>query len=95
MDEHLSQLQRVLKPGEKRLNWNSLGIGDFITKCEHAISKFESLINQVQKNARDITNRLQVIERSIVFQYPPLKPGNVYPEAKVFLINFLNVKILS
>lgn len=34
LDDHVKELQRVLKPGAKRLNWNSLGISDFITKCE-------------------------------------------------------------
>ncbi|XP_047141246.1 dynein axonemal heavy chain 10 isoform X1 [Hydra vulgaris] len=92
LDEHLNQLQRTLKPGEKRLNWNSLGISDYITKCEHAISKFESLINQVQKNARDITNRLQVIERSILFQYPQLKPGDVYPGPKDYAEFLSNIR---
>ena len=32
--DHIKTLQRVLKPGSKRLNWNSLGIQDYITKCE-------------------------------------------------------------
>ena len=32
--DHIRTLQRVLKPGSKRLNWNSLGIQDYITKCE-------------------------------------------------------------
>ena len=32
--DHTKALQRVLKPGSKRLTWNSLGIQDYITKCE-------------------------------------------------------------
>ena len=34
LENHIKELQRVLKPGEKRLNWNSLGIHDYIVKCE-------------------------------------------------------------
>ena len=48
-----------------------------------AISKFESLINQVQKNAKDIQGRLAAIEKCILFQRPPAKSGNLLPEAKV------------
>ena len=34
LDEHLKDLRRTLKSGHKRLNWNSLGITDYITRCE-------------------------------------------------------------
>jgi len=34
LESHIKDLQRALKPGEKRLNWNSLGIHDYIVKCE-------------------------------------------------------------
>ena len=30
----MKELRRVMRPGIKRLNWNSLGISDFVTKCE-------------------------------------------------------------
>ena len=31
----------MLKPGSKRLNWNSLGIQDYITKCEQVKNHME------------------------------------------------------
>ena len=34
LEDHIKELKRVLKPGHKRLNWNSLGIGDYITRCD-------------------------------------------------------------
>ena len=37
LDDHIKTLQRVLKPGSKRLNWNSLGIQDYISKCEQVL----------------------------------------------------------
>ena len=58
-----------------------------------AISKFESLMNQVQKNAKDINNRLSAIEKTVLFKRPPKKNGILYPDAKVmdllqdFIIN--------
>lgn len=32
--DHIKELRRVIRPGAKRLNWSSLGIADFIVKCE-------------------------------------------------------------
>ena len=52
-------------------------------KCDQAITKFESLVNQVQKNAADIEERLQIIETVKLFKPPPTKPGYTLPEAKV------------
>lgn len=31
--EQIQELKRVMKPGFSRLNWNSLGIPDFISRC--------------------------------------------------------------
>lgn len=79
----MRELRRVIRPGAKRLNWNSLGINDFIQKCDAAISKFESLVNQIQKNARDIDQRLSVIEEASLFKKPPSKAGEL-PQCKVW-----------
>ncbi|CAH3028713.1 unnamed protein product, partial [Porites evermanni] len=84
LDDHIKELKRVLKPGAKRLNWNSLGISDYITRCGQAISKFESLVNQIQKNAKDINSRLEMIENTILFKQPPPKIGGMLPDAKEF-----------
>ena len=48
-----------------------------------AITKFESLANQIQKNAGDIDERLSVIESVRLFKQPPPRPGCDLPEAKV------------
>jgi dynein heavy chain len=76
----------VIKPGAKRLNWSSLGIQDYITKCEEALSKFESLSNQVLKNAQDIEERLQTIETACLFKDPfkNADPSGQPLEAKAF-----------
>ena len=44
LDAHLKDLQRALKPGEKRLNWNSLGIQDYIVKCEQVRLLYAQLL---------------------------------------------------
>ena len=40
LDDHIRELKRVLKPGHKRLNWNSLGISDYITRCDQVKANF-------------------------------------------------------
>ena len=44
LDDHIKELKRVLKPGHKRLNWNSLGITDYITRCDQVMI-LQPLIN--------------------------------------------------
>ena len=82
--DQLYELQRVLRPGGKRLNWNSLGISDYISRCDQAITKMESLVNQIHKNAHDIEVRLQLIELADVFRSPPLGTAGTLPDAKEY-----------
>ncbi|XP_064619187.1 dynein axonemal heavy chain 10-like isoform X2 [Lineus longissimus] len=84
LEDHMKELRRVIRPGSKRLNWNSLGISDFIAKCGSAIAKFESLVNQIQKNAQDINLRLLMIENADLFKKPPPKIGEDVPGCKEF-----------
>ncbi|ESO91629.1 hypothetical protein LOTGIDRAFT_122204, partial [Lottia gigantea] len=84
LDDHMKDLRRVLRPGAKRLNWNSLGINDYMSKCQSAIAKFESLVNQIQKNARDINQRLSMIEHSNMFKHLPPKYDDILPSCKEF-----------
>ena len=61
------------------------GISDFIAKCQQAIAKFESLVNQIQKNAKDINLRLKMMEDTDLFKYPVknIAGGEYLPSAKV------------
>lgn len=50
-----------------------------------AISKFESLLNQIQKNAKDIDARLKSIEGANLFKGPPpLLNGEILPSCKEY-----------
>ncbi|XP_051888343.1 dynein axonemal heavy chain 10 [Pristis pectinata] len=73
MVDHILELQRVIRSGYRRLNWNSLGIIDYLGRCEQAIGKFESLVNQIHKNVRDIATKLAAIESADLFKRPPPK----------------------
>ncbi|NWJ04820.1 DYH10 protein, partial [Crypturellus undulatus] len=84
LDDHIQELWRVFKSGHRRLNWNSLGISDFIGRCTQAIGKFESLIHQIHKNSADINNKLLLIESTNLFKSPPSKNGDELPKVKEF-----------
>ncbi|XP_072908128.1 dynein axonemal heavy chain 10 [Hemitrygon akajei] len=71
--DHILELQRVIRSGYRRLNWNSLGIIDYLGRCEQAIGKFESLVNQIHKNVRDIASKLTAIESADLFKRSPPK----------------------
>ncbi|XP_006865538.1 PREDICTED: dynein heavy chain 10, axonemal [Chrysochloris asiatica] len=84
LDDHSQELVRVFRLGYKRLNWNSLGIADYITRCKQAIGKFESLVHQIHKNANDITSRLTLIETVNLFKYPVPTSEEGLPGVKEF-----------
>ncbi|XP_010291294.1 PREDICTED: dynein heavy chain 10, axonemal, partial [Phaethon lepturus] len=84
LDDHIRELWRVLKSGHRRLNWNSLGIGDFIVRCTQAIGKFESLVHQIHNNSEDINDKLLFIESTNLFKFPLSKNGDELPKAKEF-----------
>nr|XP_038946048.1 dynein axonemal heavy chain 10 isoform X3 [Rattus norvegicus] len=84
LDDHSQELLRVFRSGYKRLNWNSLGIADYITRCKQAIGKFESLVHQIHKNAEDINSRLTLIESINLFRSPVIKTEDKLPGVKEF-----------
>ncbi|XP_019604311.2 dynein axonemal heavy chain 10 [Rhinolophus sinicus] len=84
LEDHSQELIRVFRSGYKRLNWNSLGIADYIARCKQAIGKFESLVHQIHKNADDISSRLTLIESIDLFKYPAPGSGEGLPGVKEF-----------
>uniref|UniRef100_A0A673VC35 Dynein axonemal heavy chain 10 n=1 Tax=Suricata suricatta TaxID=37032 RepID=A0A673VC35_SURSU len=84
LDDHSQELIRVFRTGYRRLNWNSLGISDYITRCKQATAKFESLVHQIKKNSDDISSRLSLIESVNLFKYPAPRSGEELPGVKEF-----------
>ncbi|XP_062874230.1 dynein axonemal heavy chain 10 [Trichomycterus rosablanca] len=80
----VQELRRVMHPGYRRLNWNSLGISDFINRGNQAASKFESLVNQIKKNEKDIETKLQSIESANLFKFPAPERTGELPGVKEF-----------
>ena len=58
----LVAMDQVLTPGFRSLNWNSLGIPDFLALCNKAINEFNSLLHQVHKNSSIIEGVVSSIE---------------------------------
>ncbi|XP_069475795.1 dynein axonemal heavy chain 10 [Ambystoma mexicanum] len=84
LEDHIRDLGKVFRSGHRRLNWNSLGIADFISRCTQTIGKFESLVHQIQKNALDIDSKLESIESANLFKYAHGKHGEDLPGVKDF-----------
>ena len=70
MEEDLHEMARVIRPGIRRLNWNSLGIADYITKCEALLGKFETMTATLHKTAEDIETKLRMVDRAELFKVP-------------------------
>ncbi|KAI8814786.1 dynein heavy chain and region D6 of dynein motor-domain-containing protein [Cladochytrium replicatum] len=68
---HIQELKRVMKAGLTRLNWNSLGIPEFIQRCNQEINKFSSMVNQIRKNSSNIANAVEQISRAVLVKEPP------------------------
>ncbi|KAJ3018931.1 Dynein heavy chain 10, axonemal [Thoreauomyces humboldtii] len=71
LQTHIAELKRVMKPGFTRLNWNSLGIAEFIQRCNSEINKFSSMVNQIRKNSANISNAVNQISRAMLIKEPP------------------------
>ena len=67
----LAELESVLDPGFTRLNWNSLGVQDFVASTEKSINEFSSLVNQVQKNSSIIDKVIDEIAEADIVNVPP------------------------
>ncbi|KAF7665535.1 hypothetical protein LDENG_00140280 [Lucifuga dentata] len=82
--EHIKEIREKMRFGYKRLSWNSLGIPKFITQVTEAVSKFESIVNQILKNEKDIDSKLQALEMANLFKFSTPDKLNDLPGLKEF-----------
>ncbi|XP_031712248.1 dynein heavy chain 10, axonemal [Anarrhichthys ocellatus] len=84
----LAQQIKVVKKdmhfGCKRLNWNSLGILDFIDRGLQAVSKFELVVKTVHENERAIESKLQSMVMANLLKYQVPDKSNDLPKVKEF-----------
>ncbi|KAG2382028.1 hypothetical protein C9374_005820 [Naegleria lovaniensis] len=70
----ITRLKRILEPGFSVLNWNSLGIDEFIKRCNSEISDFQSIVQKMQRNASVIRSLIQQL-RSPFLTKPEIRTG--------------------
>lgn len=56
-----------------------LGIRDFITKGFQVVAKFQTVVNHIQKNEKDIESRLQSIVTANLLRFPLPDKSNDLP----------------
>jgi dynein heavy chain, axonemal len=58
----------ALKPAFETLNWNSLGIHEFVSRATKSLEDFNSLLNQIHKSAKAIENVVDDITKAQLVQ---------------------------
>jgi len=65
--KQIQELDKCLSPGLSPLNWNSLGIGDFIEEGNQGITRFRGAFrDQVEKSEERIQNVVNLIEQAVL-----------------------------
>lgn len=67
-----------------KLEWDNMcyllsGIPDFVKQGAHAVSKFELVVSQIQKNENDIDSKLQSIAMANLLKFPIPDKTNDFP----------------
>ena len=65
------------------MNWLSLTVNEYVSRCNFAIGKFTSLVHQLQKNIGDAEERLHDIETADLFRLPEFN-ANQLPDVTIF-----------
>ncbi|KAJ7569126.1 hypothetical protein O6H91_01G062100 [Diphasiastrum complanatum] len=73
LSSRLQNLHHVLDPGFSQLNWNSLGIPEFVSLCTKTVSDFKSLVTQVQNYSSSIDKAVDYIVNAKLLQLPLTK----------------------
>lgn len=75
-----------------------LGIPDFINRGMQAVSKFESVVSQIQKNERDIDSKLQSMVMANLLKFPVTDKSNDLPgrtNKRILFIGYNNSNLFS
>lgn len=75
-------VRKIISPGLTRLNWNSLGITDYVQRCNQEINKLVTVLHHIQKNSGAITEVINEISRTNIVKIDSLRKEPT--EANVF-----------
>lgn len=64
LNKQIIELDKALSPGLTPLNWNSLGISDFINDGNKAINDFRAFRDQVEKSEQQLQGVVSAIENA-------------------------------
>ncbi|XP_058491324.1 dynein axonemal heavy chain 10 [Solea solea] len=82
--QHIRAVKEVMHSGCKRMNWYSLGIPSFIKQGFQVVSKFESVVNQIQKNETEMDSKLQSMVMANLMKFPVPDKSHDLPGVKEF-----------
>ena len=94
LNGHLRALFKLLYPASKRMNWLSLTVNDYVSRCNFAIDKFRSLVHQLQKNIDDAEERLRDIETADLFRLPE-NDGSWLPDVTIFFDKLIKLRAID
>ena len=78
-----------LKLKSDNMSYLVVGIPDFINRGTQVVSKFESVVSQIQKNERDIELKLQSIAMANLLKFPVPDKSNDLPGKTNKKISFI------
>ncbi|XP_019715984.1 dynein heavy chain 10, axonemal-like [Hippocampus comes] len=84
LSQIIKRVETLLLSGCKRLNWNSLAIADFINEANQELSKFESIVSQIENNEIDIEAKLQSITMADLLKCPAPDKTDLLPSVREF-----------
>ncbi|KAM4746443.1 dynein axonemal heavy chain 10 [Anableps anableps] len=95
LSTQIQEVTRTMQYGCKRLNWNSLGISDFISRGLQTISKFEHLVKQINNTEREIESKLHLIMMENILTFPVTDTSSGIPDLKEFCRRIENDRVKS
>ncbi|XP_057687718.1 dynein axonemal heavy chain 10-like isoform X2 [Corythoichthys intestinalis] len=84
LSPNIKRVETLFLSGCKRLNWNSLAIADFISEANQELSKFESIVSQIENNELDIEAKLQSIMLANLLKCPAPEKTDLLPSVREF-----------
>ncbi|XP_030593055.1 dynein heavy chain 10, axonemal isoform X2 [Archocentrus centrarchus] len=81
---HIKAVKKDINFGCQRLNWNSLGIPDFIDRGIQTVAKFELVVSQIHNNERAIDSKLCSIMTANLLKFQPPDDSGDLPGVKEF-----------
>ncbi|KAM6931388.1 dynein axonemal heavy chain 10 [Xenentodon cancila] len=84
LGQQREEVKKQLNLGCKRITWSSSGIMDFINRAAHAVSEFESMVNQIHNIETVCDSKFQSMVMANLLKFPIPDKTNKLPGVKEF-----------